>query len=67
MNKIKNYFCCNCKQTSHTVGVTQKETHYYSIDLETNDWEDFHGSEDAQSQDFFCINCQSDLKYFELD
>lgn len=67
MNKIKNYFCDNCKQTSEKIGITQKEINIYSLDLETRDRRDLYGGESVESQDFFCINCEYDIKHFELD
>ncbi len=67
MNKIKNYFCNNCKKISDRIGIAQIETHYYSFDLETKDWEDLDGSETTDSQELFCLDCEHKITDFELE
>jgi hypothetical protein len=63
MKRNKNIFCNNCKEIGEVIGVIQKETHYYSFFLNTNQWEDFHGDESTESQSFFCTNCGKKLNY----
>lgn len=60
-NVSPEYACSYCEQQSEVVGVVQKETHYYSVDLNTKQWEDLDGSEGVESQKFFCINCEETL------
>ena len=59
--KLKSYVCGHCNEVSEIVGIIQKETHYYSFDLETRQWNDFHGDESVESQEFFCINCKGKI------
>ena len=59
--EIKKCFCNNCKKTSEIIGIIQKEIHYYSFTLSTNQMEDFHGDESVESQSFFCLNCNKKL------
>ena len=59
--EIKKCFCNNCKETNESIGIIQKETHYYSFYLNTNQMEDFHGDESVESQSFFCLNCNKKL------
>lgn len=61
-NKVSSeYTCSHCKQQNEVVGVVQKETHYYSVNLSTKQWEDFDGDESVDSQEFFCVNCKKTL------
>ncbi|MFA5386728.1 MAG: hypothetical protein WC297_03640 [Candidatus Paceibacterota bacterium] len=57
----KIHTCTHCKKTSEIVGVMQTESHYYSLNINTNQLEDFHGDEVVQSQEFFCINCKQKI------
>lgn len=59
--KTRTYICPHCKVKSETIIILQKETHYYSINLKTNQWEDFQGDESVELQRFFCINCQKNI------
>ena len=63
MKKNKKQFkkntCEYCKKTSEVVGVIQKETHYYSLNLDTNQTKDFHGDESVELQEFFCLECKN--------
>jgi hypothetical protein len=59
--KIKIYKCPYCKKESEIVGIMQKEEHYYSLNLCTGQWEDFHGDESVKSQKFFCISCNKKI------
>lgn len=61
IKKSKIHICKYCKNTSEVVGIIQKETHYYSFDLETRQRNDFHGDESVESQEFFCINCNGKI------
>lgn len=56
--KQKTYTCIYCKKSSEIIGVVQEETHYYSVNLKTEQWEDFHGDEAVESQKLFCIFCK---------
>ena len=48
--------CTYCKKMGEIIGVAQAETHYYSLNINTNQLEDFHGDGDVESQKFFvCI------------
>ena len=60
-NKSKKYTCIHCKGESEIVGVVQTERHHYSVDLSTSQWSDFHGDEDVESQEFFCIRCNKKI------
>ena len=59
--KLKIYNCTYCEDISEIVGIVQTELHYYSVDLSTNQWEDFHGDESVASQRYFCINCSQTI------
>jgi hypothetical protein len=59
--KTKSYRCVYCKVESEIVTVAQKETRYYSVNLQTSQWDDLHGSESVESQKFLCEKCN---KYF---
>lgn len=61
MEKLKTYTCKHCKNTNEVMGIVQKETHYYSWNLDTKQIEDFHGDESVESQEFFCINCKGKI------
>ena len=56
-NSNKTYFCSYCKKTSEIVKVEQHEVAYYSLDLSTDQWEDFAGDRTVESQKFYCVNC----------
>ena len=58
---MKKYHCKHCKNSSEKIGVVQKETRYYSLNLETNQMEDFHGDESVELQEFFCSNCNENI------
>jgi len=62
---IKIFVCKNCGTESGEVGIVQKEHHYYKMFLDTGQWKDFHGDEEAISQVYFCLDCGkilSDIK-----
>jgi hypothetical protein len=61
------YDCKFCKIQSETVGVVQKEEHFYKYDLSTKQWIDFHGDDSVGSQELFCLNCNKRIKDLELD
>ena len=63
----KAYTCPNCKNTSESIGIIQKETHYYSLNLETKQVEDFHGDESVESQEYLCLNCKKKIDDLELE
>lgn len=63
----KAYTCKVCKETSDSVGIAQKEVHYYRMYLDTKQWEDFFGSDDVESEEFFCVNCNKKIDDFELE
>jgi len=61
-NKQPNkYVCAHCNKESEVVSVMQKEVYYYSFDLGTRQWKDFHGDESVELQEFFCINCKEKI------
>jgi hypothetical protein len=43
------------------IGVVQAELHYYSFNLNTNQWEDSHGDEEVKSQKLFCLHCEKTM------
>ena len=55
--------CPHCGDTSNVVGIIQKEIHYYSYRIDTDQLEDFHGDESVESQEYFCLNCAKKLLY----
>jgi len=59
--QTKIYTCKYCKNTAENVGISTKESRYYSFDLNTNQWEDFHGNERVDSQEYFCVNCNKKI------
>ena len=59
--QIKTYTCKYCKNTAENIGISAKESRYYSFDLNTKQWEDFHGSESVDAQEYFCINCNKKI------
>jgi hypothetical protein len=63
----KTYTCRYCKKTDERVGVITKESHFYSFDLNTHQWDDFHGSESIDSQEYFCIGCNKKIRNKEMD
>ena len=67
IGKTKIFTCAGCNKKSEVIGVVQKETHYYSMNLSTNQMEDFHGDESAESQKFFCINCNKKISERDLE
>lgn len=64
--KITIHTCSYCKKIHTTIGIVQKETNYYSVDLTTQQWEDFHGDGSVETQEFFCISCNKTDKTFKL-
>lgn len=64
--KNKKYTCKNCKQTNKNVGIVQIEKHYYSLDLNTKQWKDFHGDDNCESQKLFCLNCEKVINKKEI-
>lgn len=66
-NKPPKIFTCKkCNKNSEVIGVVQKEENYYSLNLSTNQWEDFHGDESVESQNYFCLNCQAKINSKEI-
>ncbi|MDD3006049.1 MAG: hypothetical protein PHX30_00485 [Candidatus Pacebacteria bacterium] len=63
----KVYICKFCKEASDSVGIARKEVRYYRVDLDTKQWEDYFGSEDVGSEEFFCVNCNKKIDDFELE
>lgn len=61
MKKNRIYTCTNCKETGEVIGVAQTELNYYSMNLNTNQWEDFHGDGDVKSQRLFCVHCNKNM------
>jgi hypothetical protein len=61
IKQLKTYMCLHCKKKSEIVGIVQRELRYYSLNLETNQWEDFHGNESVEMQELFCINCREKI------
>ena len=59
--QVKTYTCKFCKNTTEVIGIFAKESHCYSFNLNTKQWEDFHGSESVDSQEYFCINCNKKI------
>lgn len=59
----KIYTCKYCKKMGEIIGVFQVETHYYSLDISTNQLEDFHGDGDVKSQKFFCVHRKKEINY----
>ncbi len=59
----KDYTCPHCKITYNIIGVIQKETHYYSYYIDTDQLEDFDGDESVESQKYFCLNCDKEVDY----
>jgi hypothetical protein len=55
--KSKIYTCPFCKTISESIGIIQRELHYYSLNLSTAQLEDFHGDESVESQEYFCLKC----------
>jgi|GEM_PF-2678394 len=65
--KLTKYICPNCKNESESVGIVQKETNYYSFDLNTDQWDDFHGDGSVESTEYFCLNCKKKIDDLKLD
>ena len=59
----KIYTCTYCKKMGEIIDVVQAETHYYSLNINTNQLEDFHGDGDVKSQKFFCVHCKKEINY----
>ena len=56
--KSKNpetFFCVYCEETQDYYTVVREETHFYSVSVETGQWED--EGEDAGAQQYFCLKC----------
>lgn len=64
--KNKKYNCKNCKKINESVGIVQTEKHYYSLDLSTKQWRDFHGDDICESQKLFCLNCEKVINKKEI-
>ncbi|MCX6753614.1 MAG: hypothetical protein NTV03_00980 [Candidatus Nomurabacteria bacterium] len=64
--KNKKYTCKNCKKTNESVGIVQTEKHYYSLNLNTKKWEDFHGDDSCELQKLFCLNCAKRINRKEI-
>jgi len=58
----QNYICKVCNKKQESIGVVQKETHYYYLILKTEQLEDFHGDESVESSSYFCLNCDAKVK-----
>lgn len=65
--QIKKYVCKFCKTQSEIVGIVQKEERFYRYDLSTKQWSDFHGDGGIESQNLFCLSCNSKIEDLELD
>lgn len=61
IQQLKTYTCASCKQIGGIIGIVQTEMHYYSFNLSTKQWEDFHGDESVESQHLFCVNCNKKI------
>lgn len=59
--QLKIYTCKYCKNIAENIGISTIESHSYSFDLNTKQWEDFHGSESMESQEYFCISCNKKI------
>lgn len=57
----KTYACAHCKKASKIIGIVQTELRYYSLNLSTNQWEDFDGDEEVKAQELFCVNCNKKI------
>ncbi len=64
--KNRKYTCKNCKHTNEKVGIVQTEKHYYSLELNTKQWEDFYGDDSCESQQLFCLNCEKRISKKEV-
>jgi DNA-directed RNA polymerase subunit RPC12/RpoP len=67
MDTSQKYICTYCKKKSEKIGIVQEELHYYSVDINTRQWEDFHGDEDVKSQKLFCLHCNKKIDPGEQD
>lgn len=61
LNKLKTYTCKYCRNTNESIGIIQLESHFYSVNLSTEQWKDFHGDENVESQEFFCLDCNKKI------
>lgn len=67
MIKNKKYICKSCKIASEKIGIFQIESHCYSFNLNTNQYNDFHGSESVESCLYFCLNCDKKINYKKIE
>ena len=59
MKKKKTFICPHCKEKQEHFGVVRRETHFYSVSIETNQWED--EGEDADSGEYYCLSCNKKI------
>lgn len=59
MGEDKIYTCIFCGKESEKINVVRKETHYYSVRVETGQWED--EGEEAELGEYFCQNCNKKI------
>lgn len=64
--QLKTYICAYCNVESEIIGIAQLETHYYAFDMGTKQWKDFHGDENIELHELFCIKCNKKIKDVEL-
>ena len=64
--QLKIFICKFCKTKNDTIGIIQKEEHFYKYYLNTNQWEDFHGDENVESKKYFCLNCHKEIRNLDL-
>ena len=55
----KHFICPRCKRKNEHIGVIRKETHFYSMSLETGQWKD--RGEETDSGEYYCLNCNKKI------
>lgn len=61
--KLKVFICPHCKEEQTGFGVVRQETRFYSVFIETNQWEDEGEDADLDSEEYYCLSCDKKIDY----
>lgn len=61
--KSKIFICPHCRKEQGGFGVVRQETHFYSVSIETSQWEDEGEDSDLDSEKYYCLSCEKQIDY----
>lgn len=64
-NKKGTFICPHCKEEQDHFGIVRQETHYYSVLIETNQWED--EGEYPELGAYYCLSCNKKIDESEIE